>query len=130
MTRSRPKAEVRLAEQLVGSIAVAFVLGVVCFGGHWPGAGSFRPPLDKLAHFALYFSLGCGAWLATRGRYPFPVIVAGGALGALDEWRQFYLPGRHPDGGDWVVDVVALAAAVIGFALLWHRWSPPRFGKE
>lgn len=107
--------------RLIGAAAGGLFLALLCLGAQLP-VGLLQPPLDKVAHFVLYFSLGVAGWLATAGRYPLAIIAVGSGLGVLDEWRQLYLPGRHADGGDWVVDVIALAAAAIGLAWLWRRW--------
>lgn len=107
--------------RIIGATTVGLFLVLLYLGAQLPG-GLLQPPLDKVAHFVLYFSLGVAGWLATGGRYPLAIIAVGSGLGALDEWRQLYLAGRHADGGDWVIDVIALAAAVIGLAWLWRRW--------
>ena len=59
-------------------------------------------PLDKAAHFAAFSLLTLLLWRATE----MPLVAVGAALlfGALDEWRQTYVPGRESDARDFLAD--------------------------
>ena len=106
---------VRLTNEM--RAAAALMVAVALFGlfylGSRPGAGSlFPPPWDKLAHFVVYGGLG-GLLVVTSGnRYPWVMALACAAIGALDEWHQLYLPGRHADVFDFITDVAAISIAV------------------
>ncbi len=74
---------------------------------------------DKLAHLALYLPLG---WLLARAFHVEPapsdrsralwVGVIGALYGLSDEWHQAFVPGRHPDFWDWLVDSLAVALGI------------------
>ena len=120
---SRLWASAPLVRLIAGAVSVALVFSLLYFGGQPEAAGLFRPPLDKVAHFGLFFILGSTLWLADLGRHPLAVIVVVTAVGVVDEWRQLYLPGRQSDLSDLLVDIVGTLAAVIGLSLLWHLWG-------
>lgn len=72
-------------------------------------------PLDKAAHFVMYFILGL---LAARGarqswhRIGWGWFVAAGLfLGAIDEYRQSFIPSRSADPLDWVADALGFTIA-------------------
>jgi VanZ family protein len=78
--------------------AVALVLGILT------GTALVLPdPIDKAAHFAAFSLLTLLLWWATD----MPLVAVGAALlfGALDEWRQAYIPGRESDARDFLADV-------------------------
>lgn len=76
---------------------------------------------DKLFHAAEFFVYG---YLLRRGalRRAWPSGWAGGVrlaalvmlTAALDEWHQGCVPTRQPEGWDWVVDVGAGVAGLLG----------------
>lgn len=92
---------------------------------------------DKLEH-AGYFAAGgfcVGAWLVTRGDWPrrwwWPLAMAA-AVGALDEWRQQFTPGRSAlDLGDWIADVVGgiLGTFIVAAGPLRRRLLPEAAGE-
>lgn len=74
-------------------------------------------PLDKVAHFVLYGILGALAATAWHrsGRVPSvaaALIAAALCIGALDEWNQRRVEGRHSDVADWLADAVGIS---VGF---------------
>ena len=77
--------------------------------------------LRKLAHFTLYFLLGCGLTGMLRAQERVAAAPAAVALGvlfaALDEWHQAFVPGRGPGWGDVLLDSCGVAAAVGCIAL-------------
>jgi VanZ family protein len=80
--------------------AVALVAALLIGGGI-----GFADPWDKAAHFAVFSLLTFLLWHATGGSMPALVCCAVLLLGALDEWRQAYLPGRFSDARDFLADL-------------------------
>ena len=76
-------------------------------------------PLDKGAHFAVFSLLTLLLWRATE----MPLLALGAALvfGALDEWRQAYVPGRESHAQDFLAD---LAGVLVTGALLFMQEKP------
>ena len=78
--------------------------------------------LRKMAHFVLYFLLGCGLTGVFRIQNKIPAalsaVAAGALCAALDEWHQWFVPGRGPGMGDVLLDVCGVAAAAVFAALL------------
>lgn len=77
--------------------------------------------LRKLAHFTLYFLLGCGLTGLLRAREKaMPALIAvpiGLLCAALDELHQSVVPGRGPGVRDVVLDTCGVMVAV-GLILL------------
>ena len=77
--------------------------------------------LRKLAHFTLYFLLGCGLTGLLRAREKaLPALIAvpiGLLCAALDELHQSVVPGRGPGVRDVVLDTCGVIVAV-GLILL------------
>ena len=77
--------------------------------------------LRKLAHFTLYFLLGCGLTGLLRAREnALPALIAvpiGLLCAALDELHQSVVPGRGPGVRDVVLDTCGVIVAV-GLILL------------
>ena len=91
--------------------------------------------LRKLAHFTLYFLLGCGlTGMLRSGRRAIPAAFAiplGTLCAAMDEWHQAFVPGRGPGLCDVVLDTVGVAAAagLLSLIIFLHdmrRDSPKR----
>jgi VanZ family protein len=76
---------------------------------------------DQAAHFAAFSALTFCLWQATGGSMP--ILVVGGVIlfGALDEYRQAYLPERVSDAKDFLAD---LCAALATGALLFMQRKP------
>jgi VanZ family protein len=74
---------------------------------------------DKVAHFAVFSLLTLCLWRATGGEMPLLVVIGVIVLGAMDEWRQAYLPERSSDAKDFLADLCA--AAVTGALLFMQR---------
>ena len=95
-----------------GCIAVAFFMAVLLFAlADKAGQVPLLPYLpDKLVHFCYYgvmagllaFGLGRRWWWIALGVVPL--------IGALDEWHQFYVPGRDASAFDWLADVLGTVA--------------------
>ena len=91
---------------LVGAQEVAQVNDVP----HW---------FHKVEHL-LYFGTMAGLLAHGLGRrWLWIAVLAVTTVGALDEWHQFYVPGRSSSVWDWATDVVAAVIAVY----LYHLWS-------
>ena len=91
---------------LVGAQEVAQVNDVP----HW---------FHKVEHL-LYFGTMAGLFAHGLGRrWLWIAVLAVATVGALDEWHQFYVPGRSSSVWDWATDVVATVIAVY----LYHLWS-------
>lgn len=105
---------------------------------HYPGGIELPSPLDKLAHAAVFGLLALALDLALRVSVPgmpmykrhLLVVAAVSLYGGLDEWHQFYVPGRDCEVGDWVADTLgaflALTAAYLPLVftrrLAWNGW--------
>lgn len=98
--------------------AVIFVALLFWGGGQPEAAGLFEPPFDKVAHFAAFGGFGLMLWLAFDGRWPWLILVLAGTVGALDEWRQGFLPGRAVSLGDFAMDLLAPSLVVIALMIL------------
>jgi VanZ family protein len=109
----------RLAATL---IFMAMVAGLF-FGGAQPVAVNLFPwPWGKLVH-SVTFGVIAAAFGYASGQPGLRMAVAGlvasVTVGALDEWHQTFLPGRHGQLSDVGFDAVG---AAIGVALLvWIR---------
>ena len=103
---------------------VAAWVGVILLGTSLPGSAvqGFPVVSDKMVHFALYAPLGAllvnalGATPALRRRLlaaTFLAVVIGVLFGAVDEWHQLFIPGRHADIGDWHADTKGILTGAI-----------------
>jgi len=82
---------------------------------------SLLPNLDKVAHLLEYSLLGLllgrairftlGGW--SRVAAVVITIALGAAIGGVDELYQRGIAGRSSDIRDWIVDVIAVTAAVL-----------------
>ena len=97
-----------------GCVAAAFFMAVTLFvGAEEAGkAHLFPAPWDKVAHFCYY---GLMAVLLAHGlgrRWLWVPLVLVLAVGALDEWHQFYVPERDASVFDWMADAAGTGVAV------------------
>lgn len=100
-----------------GCIAAAFFMAVTLFvGAEEVGRAHFFPPSwDKVVHFCYY---GMMAILLTHGlgrRWWWIPLFAVPIVGVLDEWHQFYTPGRDASVFDWLADAAGTIVAVYGY---------------
>lgn len=106
----------------LGLIGAIIFVTLLFWGGSQPeAAGLFEPPFDKVAHFAAFGGFSLLLWLALGGRWPWLIIVLAGAVGALDEWRQGFLPGRAVSFGDFAMDLLAPLTVVTVLVVLRAR---------
>ena len=82
------------------------------------GAHPIPQGWDKVAHFVAFSLLTLSLWQATGGRMALFLIGAVILFGALDEWRQAYVPNRTSDAKDFLAD---LCAALTTGALLFMQ---------
>ncbi len=83
---------------------------------------SLPEPFDKAAHFTVFSLLTASLWRATDGEMPLLAPAAALAFGALDEWRQVYVPGRQSDATDFIADLCGVLAAT-GLLLMQGKTS-------
>ena len=103
-----------------GCIAAAFLMAaVVLCGAHEIGKVNHVPhALHKVEHFLYY---GIMAFLLAYGagrRFLWAAFAAVLLVGVLDEWHQFYVPGRNSSAYDWLTDAVGAFVAVY----VYRRW--------
>lgn len=88
--------------------------------------------IRKLAHFSLYFVLGCGLRGLCAYQKRFPVIPCSVALGALyaafDELHQHFSKGRAPSLFDVGIDTcgVIMGCTLVSLLFLLFRRKSPR----
>jgi hypothetical protein len=91
------------------------LVSTMLYLGSRPGIGVIFPylPWDKLVHAIAYGGYAILGWVVMAGRsLPGPVLLAG-AIGLLDEWVQYYSPGRTADVRDILADLVGAMLAVL-----------------
>ena len=97
---------------------------LLTIASHVPGELAPEPPFegaDKAFHIGAYLVLGVigvGAVARVRRDWPRPLVgsaalVVGALFGALDEYHQSFVAGRHMSMQDWLTDLLGLALAVI-----------------
>lgn len=81
---------------------------------HYPMGIQLPPPLDKVAHAAVFGALAWALDLALQRNQPglpmyrrhLLVFLVVSIYGATDEWHQYFVPGRACEFGDWVADTL------------------------
>ena len=110
-----------------GLLAVGLPLGLY-FGGAQPVAVDLFPwPWGKLVHSLVFGVLAAAVGYASGLRGVRMVVVgfvASVGVGALDEWHQTYLPGRHGQISDIGFDAIGAALGVWFMHRLMHRLAP------
>src|SRR5258705_3216754 len=93
----------------------AIIVSQLFYLGAKPFAvGLFPEPWDKLAHAVVFVTLAVLLRIGFPARVPsWTLVLALAGIGALDEWRQAMLPGRHADWGDFATDAVSATAGVM-----------------
>jgi hypothetical protein len=123
MSKDKPVDSVILQRHIHIRVAAGASVALGLAGLHVLGAqafavGLFSSPWDKVAHVMAFAMIGGASGLAsgTRGWRRTLYCVAGAVLvGAMDEWHQFYLPGRHASLADLWADAAGgmLAATLL-----------------
>jgi hypothetical protein len=102
--------------------ATGMVAGLFILGSLPIAVGLFRPPIDKFVH-AGFFSILTIFLCHGTNRSNLPAVFSGVALiGILDEWHQYYLPGRTADILDLTADITA-AGTIIFIIYLIRRYK-------
>ncbi|HEX7953026.1 MAG TPA: VanZ family protein [Burkholderiales bacterium] len=107
-----------------GRIAAAFFMAALLFvGASEIGEVNKVPHLIHLVEHFLYY--GFMALLLALGlgrRWFWLALLVVPLVGALDEWHQFYVPGRGSSAWDWLTDVAGAGVAVY----VYRRWAAKR----
>jgi VanZ family protein len=110
------KISLRLVQNLLRVAATLLAVGLplgLYFGGAQPVAvGLFPWPWGKLVHAIVFGVLAAAVGYASglRGaRMVMAGFAASVAVGALDEWHQTWLPGRHGQLSDVGFDAIGAA---------------------
>ena len=74
----------------------------------------------KSGHFVLYGLLGISLAVAFPARAWRPLMLDLGMIGGATELLQFFIEGRTPLVGDWLLDLAG-AGAGLGLVTLWRR---------
>jgi len=89
------------------------IYGLFHFGAQPIAAGLFTPPIDKIAHAAVFGLIAMMLWFVFDRRYPLLVIGLVAMTGAADEIHQLFLPGRCAEAGDWIADVCGACLPIV-----------------
>ncbi len=93
--------------------------------------GPELPHIDKVYHLA-YFMIGGFAaanFLYLKFRFNWKkvfiiVVIAGSAVGIIDEYHQSFTPGRSGnDVGDWIADTLGAYTGCLYCYLMWQRFN-------
>lgn len=112
-------------------------LAVVLLGLYWIAifTGTHLPKIDfvnlgvgdKTKHFAAFFGLTLLLCYVSGRRPVFRrltrIVVIVTAYAMIDEWTQGFVPGRTPDGYDFVADVLGMSTAIAVYFSLRHFFS-------
>jgi hypothetical protein len=101
-------------------LASGILFGLFVLGAQPFAVGLIPSPWDQPAHVAVFATLACALGLLSgqRGGRMLLLAVAGALLiGALDEWHQMFLPGRHAGWDDLAMDAIGglSGAALLAF---------------
>lgn len=92
--------------------------------------GTLHRIVRKLAHFTLYFVLGCGLrglCSYQRSAPPVPAAIAlGAAYAALDEFHQHFSKGRSPQLADVLLDACGVMCGCAVVSLLFFLFRGKR----
>jgi len=102
-------------------LAVAATIFWLSSRSHYPGGIQLPPPLDKVAHLAVFAALALTLDIALRITRPdlplyrrhaaaFLVVAC---FGATDEWHQLFVPGRACEFGDWLADTTGAGVGLL-----------------
>ncbi len=94
--------------------------GLIMAGSSFPGSlmkPKLFPGCDKVAHFIEYLLLGTAVRYWTR-EFNMLAICGGVAFGAMDEFHQYFVPGRNASVLDLGADI---AGFFIGYIFIKQR---------
>ena len=128
----------RLAARLT-TVVLAVYWSLLFIGTHLPSRMVMDTGVgDKTLHFSGYlglsFLLGCTVSAYCRPRFTTYLWMAVILLvyGALDEWSQMLVPGRHADFFDWVANARGVVTGLLLHGIAWsiyQRWAAGRLAK-
>jgi VanZ family protein len=86
---------------------------------------------DKVQHFLAYGALGVsvGLWASPafwKRRPAFALLLTmliGSAYGAIDEFHQYFVPGRNCDVWDWLADTLGALLGALAMMILVKIWA-------
>lgn len=85
--------------------------------------------MDKILHFSVFGVLGLliirGMMLSNIKRSLIWTLIIGSMFAALDEWHQFYVPGRDASFYDFVADVLG----ILFFSLAYYWYQRKKRGR-
>jgi VanZ family protein len=103
-----------------------FMAATLFFGAQEIGKINAVPHwAHKVEHFCYY---GFMALLLAYGlgrRWFWIALLAVPMVGAIDEWHQLYVPGRHSSVYDWMADVAGTAVAIFAYRWITRRREGP-----
>ena len=110
-----PETEQKIRAWVPAIVYTTLIFGVSSISGAAPRVPCFKL-FDKLAHVVEFSGLALFLTVAFRGSLPegrramapLFVIAVGLAVGVLDEFYQFLVPGRAVEFLDWVGDAVGV----------------------
>jgi VanZ family protein len=106
-----------------GCIAAAFFMAATLFvGAEEIGKVNLVPaPFDKAEHFVYFGIMAVLLCVGLGLRWLWVALLAVPLVGALDEWHQYYVPGRESSVYDWMADAAGAAVAVYAY---WRARQP------
>jgi len=115
-----PANDLPLHHHRTGPALLAFgiLVGLFVLGAQPFALNLIPSPWDQPAHVVGFAALAYALGLLSgqRGARMLLFAVAGAlSIGALDEWHQIYLPGRHAGWNDLAMDAIG---SLLGAALL------------
>ncbi len=117
-----------LRTAITGLALVAFVAAQLLPGAFVPDV----PGTDPQWHAALYFGFALFLWVQIPAPPPqraILIVAVGFVVGILMELFQAEIPGRNPDKGDAIADLVGVCAAVLA-ALVGTATAKPKAQDE
>lgn len=104
-------------------IAVAAWASVIFWFSSLPGS-QIPGRCGSLGHFGEYAIFGALILLAVGApERLLPAVALASAYGVTDELHQLFVPGRHADPVDWLVDTAGALAGALVLAWVWRRIS-------
>lgn len=92
--------------------ALLLVVGLFWMGAKPIAVRLFPGSLDMAAHFATFGLIAVLLWLSLQRGHPLLVIMIVSAIGAADEFHQYFLSGRSASLEDLAADIFAAVVIV------------------
>jgi VanZ family protein len=108
---------VHINQERVGIIALfvlILMLAALFILGSQPWAGSLFPaPWDKVIHFIFYGTVAVLLSLAFPSLAMPAILLIALGVGAVDEYHQIFVPGRHAGLDDLAADFIGIATTLL-----------------